>query len=200
MGDLTLRHMRGADVTSVIEIDRLSFDPSWPASSYYFEVNKSTCSHMVVLEQGEPNGLSASRWWANLRGRQATEIIGYGGLWCIQEEAHISTIAMHPDQRGHGYGELMLVAMLSRAVRLQAQYCVLEVRVSNAVAQALYEKYHFTVRGVKKKYYQNKEDAYDMRLEFNEDVAAYLHEQYDLLCARLDFTDHYSTTPHPRLG
>lgn len=201
MGDLTLRHMRGADVSPVVEIDRLSFDPAWPASSYYFEVNKSTCSHMVVLERASENGIGMSRWWANLRGqRRAIEIIGYGGLWRIQEEAHISTIAVHPDARGQGYGELMLAAMLCRALRLGAVYCVLEVRVSNTVAQALYKKYHFDVHGVKKKYYQNQEDAYDMRLQFSNESAAFLHAQYDVLCQRFGFRDQYSTTPHPRLG
>ncbi|MCA9883334.1 MAG: ribosomal protein S18-alanine N-acetyltransferase [Anaerolineae bacterium] len=201
MSELTLRHMRATDVNPVVEIDTLSFDPAWPASSYYFEINKSACSHMTVLEQANGSSLSIARWWSNLRGKRlAGEIVGYGGLWRIKEEAHISTIAVHPSHRGHKFGELLLVAMLCRAQRLGAEYCVLEVRVSNAVAQALYKKYRFEIHGVKRKYYQNNEDAYDMRLEFTPEITQHLWEHYDSLCKDLGFVDSYVRTPHPRLG
>ncbi|MAU13574.1 MAG: ribosomal-protein-alanine N-acetyltransferase [Anaerolineaceae bacterium] len=201
MSELILRHMRATDVNSVVEIDNLSFDPAWPASSYYFEINKSACSHMTVLEQSNGTRLSLARWWSNLRGQSSSgEIVGYGGLWRIKEEAHISTIAVHPTSRGKNFGELILVAMLCRALRLGAEYCVLEVRVSNAVAQALYKKYNFEIQGIKRKYYQNNEDAYDMRLDFTPAVGDYLWSQYAALCKFHGFTDSYVKTPHPRLG
>jgi [ribosomal protein S18]-alanine N-acetyltransferase len=205
---LTLRYMRPRDVPEVIAIDRASFTPAWPTSSYNFEVNESHCSYMVVLEAQEQQPLSGlRRWLSRMQGwDNPTEVqrmvVGYGGLWKIGEEAHISTIASHPAYRGRGYGEVVLNAMLQRALDLGATYTVLEVRVSNIVAQNLYKKYGFSIAGTKKDYYHNnKEDAYDMRLQLtSEQTHAALKTLYDAIQSKLKFSDDYSFTPHPRLG
>lgn len=165
---LTLRYMRLADIPAVIAIDKQSFDPSWSEKSYAYEITESTYSHMVVLEQSSA-AHPVSGWRRLLRGAIAPAddtILGYGGLWNIADEGHISTIAVHPDQRGHGYGEVLLLAMIQRAITLGAGYIILEVRVSNSVAQHMYLKHGFVIEELKPKYYQsNQEDAYAMRLE-----------------------------------
>src|SRR5664279_1635900 len=126
---LTLRYMRLADIAEVTVIDHASFDPSWSARSYQFEVNESTYSYMVVLEYGEEK---AKAGWRKLvpafNGTHANDgqIVGYGGLWNIMDEAHISTIATHPDHRGKGWGEIVLAGMIRRAINLNAGYVVLE--------------------------------------------------------------------------
>lgn len=75
-------------------------------------------------------------------------------------EAHIATIATHPDWRGRGIGQRILLALLREAQRRQAQTVTLEVRVSNLPAQRLYQKYGFREVGRRKAYYQdNREDA-----------------------------------------
>src|SRR5690606_20053697 len=103
--------------------------------------------------------------WVRPRGL----VVGYGGLWYIAGEGHISTIATHPDHRGLGYGEILLAAMIQRAITLQAEYIVLEVRVTNTIAQNLYRKYEFEIFGTKPNYYRlDNEDAYDMRLDLTD--------------------------------
>jgi [ribosomal protein S18]-alanine N-acetyltransferase len=204
--DLTLRHMQVADVAQVVRIDELSFTAPWPDRSYRFEINESNVSYMVVLEQ--PNQRSTTglrRWWNTLLGNHTAEssdvIVGYGGLWKIAEEAHISTIATHPDYRGHKFGEIILAGMLRRAIALNAAYVVLEVRVSNDIAKNLYHKYGFEIHGVKKNYYHHdNEDAYDMRLELTREAIDKFSHQYNALQQRIQFKDQYSRTPHPRLG
>jgi len=165
---LTLRYMRLADIPAVVAIDKQSFAPSWSEQSYAYEISESTCSHMLVLEQSNA-ARPVSGWRRLLRSVAAPEdsmILGYGGLWNIADEGHISTIAVHPSQRGHGYGEILLMAMIQRAITLGSAYLILEVRVSNSVAQHLYLKHGFVIEDVKPKYYQNnQEDAYAMRLE-----------------------------------
>src|SRR5215204_345025 len=146
--DLTLRHMQVADISQVVMIDELSFTAPWPERSYRFEINESNVSYMVVLEQpAQRPATGLRRWWNTLLGNHSSEescvIVGYGGLWKIAEEAHISTVATHPDYRGQKFGEIMLAGMLRRAIALNAAYVVLEVRVTNEVAQNLYHKYGF---------------------------------------------------------
>lgn len=205
---LALRYMRIPDIPQVMGIDRVSFNPAWPERSYRFEINESTVSYMVVLARGEDHlhEEPSRRWWEFFprRSRNGTkpsgEILAYGGLWNIAEEAHISTIASHPGYRGSGYGEIALVGMLRRAIQLRAEYVVLEVRVSNHVAQKLYRKYGFEVNDIKREYYQhNREDAYDMRLQLTEANIQRVEDFYAAIQRRVPFADHYSHMKHPRL-
>ena len=76
------------------------------------------------------------------------------------DEAHITTIAMHPDFRRRGLGEFMLVSLIDIAYSINARWVTLEVRVSNHHAQNLYRKYGFREAGLRHRYYSdNQEDA-----------------------------------------
>ena len=87
-------------------------------------------------------------------------IVGYAGIWVMTDEAHVTTIASHPELRGRGVGELLLVALIHRGMEIGARWMTLEVRASNAVAQNLYRKYTFKEMGVRRRYYSdNGEDA-----------------------------------------
>lgn len=87
-------------------------------------------------------------------------ILGYSGFWLIQDEAHITTLAVHPDQRRQKIGERLLINNIIEARKLGANWMTLEVRVSNEAAQELYFKYGFRRLGVRPRYYQdNSEDA-----------------------------------------
>jgi ribosomal-protein-alanine N-acetyltransferase len=202
MSQLVLRYMRPSDIDEVVTIDRIAFDLPWSDRSYHYEVTESTYSHMVTLEYTEDQ--PPAGWWRRLlswNGRAPKpRVAGYGGLWRIADEAHISTIATHPAWRGRGWGELLLAGMIRRSMTLGAAYIVLEVRVTNTVAQNLYRKYEFDVAGVKPNYYRNNnEDAYDMRL--NLDDAALrerFHRRYAALQARHGFVDLYTEAAPPR--
>jgi len=82
------------------------------------------------------------------------------------DEAHISTIAIHPAFRRRGLGGLLMVHMVEEAIALSARLVTLEVRVSNLSAQRLYESLGFVEVGLRKNYYHdNKEDALIMTVE-----------------------------------
>jgi ribosomal-protein-alanine N-acetyltransferase len=88
------------------------------------------------------------------------KLLGYSGFWMIGEEAHITTLAVHPDYRRLHVGERLLVNDIIQARRVSADWITLEVRVSNDSAQRLYGKYGFRNLGVRRNYYQdNDEDA-----------------------------------------
>lgn len=87
-------------------------------------------------------------------------VVGYAGLWLVLDEAHVTTIAVRPDLRGQGLGELLLVRLFESAQEMGADRVTLEVRMSNKVAQNLYRKYTFTEQGVRRRYYSDdNEDA-----------------------------------------
>lgn len=210
---LILRYMRVDDIHHVTDIDRLCFQPPWSKDSYAFEINESRISHMVVLESQhdsstmmepyEDGWLQRLSGWLRQEGPAAVAtgtIVGYGGLWKIEGEAHISTIATHPAHRGRGYGELLLAGMFRKALRLGAEYLVLEVRVSNAVAQSLYQKYGFSRYGRKRNYYRSdKEDAYDMRVQLDQSARRRLERLYQGLQETSHFRDVFSGVKHRRV-
>jgi len=87
-------------------------------------------------------------------------LVGYSGFWLVQDEAHITTLAVHPDHRRQKIGERLLINNIIESRKLGANRLTLEVRVSNEAAQQLYYKYDFERIGVRPKYYQdNGEDA-----------------------------------------
>ena len=93
-------------------------------------------------------------------GQQRSAIIGFAGMWLAFDEAHVTTIGVDPTRRGQGLGELLLLRMFDEALTRGANWLTLEVRVTNAAAQALYRKYGFTTHGTRKRYYSdNNEDA-----------------------------------------
>jgi len=146
----TVRGMTVDDLPAVLEIDRSSFALPWPERSFRFELTENDAAHLLVAEVA----------WS---GR--TCLAGYLGYWLLVDEMHISTLAVHPDLRGQGVGERLLLAGLDQARRQGAELATLEVRPSNAAAVALYRKYGFGLVGRRRAYYcDNDEDALLMTL------------------------------------
>ena len=187
-GPVEVAPMTLDDIPRVLELDQLSFPLPWSATSYRYELTQNPNSHFWVAvtgasasaaarpAAGAPNGrfaskpsrvldwLTTSRWWGPARlpapAAPVRNVVGYGGFWFIIDEAHISTIAVHPDWRGQRVGEHLFVSLLEHALQLGAVTATLEVRVTNEPAQGLYRKYHFAVVGRRKHYYRdNGEDA-----------------------------------------
>lgn len=159
-----VQSMKVWDIPEVMAIEKTSFPLPWSATAYRHELTQNELSHYLVVRKREPPGVpTQTRWfdrWLRKPKPRQSPVIGYIGFWVLDEEAHISTIAVRPDWRGHGLGELLLVAVIDLAASLQAQVVTLEVRVSNLVAQNLYRKYAFEKAGHHRRYYRdNDEDA-----------------------------------------
>lgn len=137
--------MRLSDIPRVMAIEALVFPVPWKASAYEYEIGQNRLARYKVLTVQV--------------GDRREQVIGYAGLWKLSDEAHISTIAVHPNWQGNGLGELLLLDLLIVAYTLRVGLITLEVRKSNVKAQALYEKYHFEIVGQRPRYYQGKEDA-----------------------------------------
>ena len=161
----SLQDMQLRDIDEVMVIEHLSFASPWTVRAYQYELVHNSFSQFLVVRQNPP---PVAEQPPKLRRRflfsaphpVLSPILGYGGLWLLVDEAHISTIAVAPDWRGLGLGELLLVGLLERALSVGGEVATLEVRVSNQVAQNLYRKYLFQTVGRRRAYYRdNQEDA-----------------------------------------
>ncbi|HZG86132.1 ribosomal protein S18-alanine N-acetyltransferase [Paenibacillus sp.] len=145
--DVTFRMMRYEDIPEVCAIEIESFATPWSEQAFMNELTHNQFAHYVVMEH---------------EGR----LIGYGGMWVIIDEAHVTNIAVTGEFRGRKLGERMLAELGDRARRLGANRITLEVRPSNVVARRLYEKFGFEAVGIRPGYYSdNGEDAIIMWAE-----------------------------------
>jgi ribosomal-protein-alanine N-acetyltransferase len=88
------------------------------------------------------------------------DVVGFCSMWRVHDEIHINNLAVLPAYRRRGIGAALLTRVLAEAPRLGAVRALLEVRRSNVEAQRLYERFGFTVAGVRREYYSHPvEDA-----------------------------------------
>ncbi|MBM4432073.1 MAG: ribosomal-protein-alanine N-acetyltransferase [Chloroflexi bacterium] len=155
-----------ADVPAVADLEKLVFTLPWSANAFDYELRFNRMSHFLVVRQRADILTVRSETAVSLQKDQQPgnntpqPVLGYGGFWFIVDQAHICTLAVHPNWRGRGLGELLLVNLLDLASKVGATTATLEVRASNFVAQCLYAKYGFVQAGLRKGYYSdNHEDA-----------------------------------------
>ena len=136
MEDMTLD-----DVPTVQEIEREIFLTPWPRNAYRRELSQNKLAVYIVI-------------------RDADQIVGYGGLWKMADEAHVTTVGVRRRDQGRGFGLALMVALIDRAYAMGSRWMTLEVRASNHGAMALYEKLGFKVIGRRRGYYTDDgEDA-----------------------------------------
>ncbi|MBW5448314.1 ribosomal-protein-alanine N-acetyltransferase [Cohnella sp. CFH 77786] len=152
--ELVFRSMTLDDIGTIVQIERESFTAPWSEEAFRTELTQNHFARYMVLE------------------RDGT-VIGYGGMWLIVDEAHITNIAIRQPFRGQGLGERLLREMMRTASWLGAKRITLEVRVSNDTAQSLYRKAGFYPSGLRPGYYSdNREDALIMWAELDPDPGA----------------------------
>src|SRR5512142_1387579 len=115
----TIRKMTLQDVPAVIDLDHKSFSLPWPERSFRFEVTENPASHCWVAELDR-------------------KVVGMIVVWLIVDEAHVATIATHPDFRRQGIAKNLLAHALRQLIEEGARSSFLEVRESNFAAQAMY--------------------------------------------------------------
>jgi ribosomal-protein-alanine N-acetyltransferase len=88
------------------------------------------------------------------------DVVGYGGLICYGDEAHITNVAVDPMHQGHSIGTRVLVDLIQQGIEMGARAISLEVRVTNWAAQRIYARFGFRPVGIRRNYYQEvNEDA-----------------------------------------
>lgn len=192
MGDITpttgyflvyiLEPMKLEEIEEVSAAEARCFTNPWPQAAYRRELRDTRQNHYIVLRddpdaeaEGElpvQFGASTPRrqgrfafWPLGHRNtkREAPPIIGFAGMWHVLDEAHVTTIGVVPEYQGKGLGELLFLSLVDEAIRRDATWLTLEVRVSNYGAQQLYRKFGFSIQGKRPRYYSdNNEDAYIM--------------------------------------
>ena len=91
-------------------------------------------------------------------------VVGYIGAAYDLWDVEILLVAVDEDHRRKGIAKALLTAVIDKFKRLKKENIFLEVRESNAQAQALYYGLGFKKIATREKYYQNTEDAFVLQL------------------------------------
>jgi ribosomal-protein-alanine N-acetyltransferase len=141
MSDLTIREAGPGDVHRIAEIDKACFSAPWSEESFRVEMEENAVAFYLAAEMDG-------------------EVIGYAGLWWLNEEGHITNVAVHPDCRGKHVATCLLDCLIDFCENEGIRAFTLEVRPTNEKAIALYEKFAFVDVGRRPRYYEdNHEDA-----------------------------------------
>ena len=147
---MNVRRMKTEDLPAVSQIDLLSFSTPWPPAAFEIELD-NPISRCWVVDVDTPD---------------ATVVAAALVVWRVLDEAHIATIAVHPDFRGQGIGKLLLQTGMKSAYMEGARIYHLEVRDQNQSAQKMYMGFGYEVVGRRRHYYKDTgEDALLMTLD-----------------------------------
>ena len=142
-----ISNMTISDLDSISNILYSDFDDFWSYSIFKQELENEN-SHYLVAKINE-------------------EIVGFAGIWISIDEAHITNIVTKKSYRKNGIGNLLLNSLINLCNNLKMNSITLEVNESNEPAISLYKKFGFKNLGIRKKYYNNSENAIIMTLFFN---------------------------------
>jgi len=142
MGPWVIEALTRDDIDDVLAIEEAAFTNPWTRSMYLAELENPAVSYCFLARD------------ANRRAA------GFCSFWRVLDELHINNLAVLPDLRRTGIGSLLLEFALKKGVELGAHRATLEVRRSNEAARLLYERFGFSVAGVRVAYYSKPvEDA-----------------------------------------
>lgn len=145
---ITIRPMRTADLDALLPYeDQMFGTESWSRQGYLDELADTATRYYVVAEEDGA-------------------VLGSAGLLSIAETSQVMTVGVLPTARRRGIGRLLLRALLAEARRLRSAEVLLEVRIDNEAARALYEELGFAVIGTRRGYFDHgRVDALVMRLQ-----------------------------------
>ena len=144
MDNLKISNMNISDFEIISPILSSSFDNFWSPETLKSELNNPN-SHYIVAKLDD-------------------QIVGFAGIWKSVDDVHITDIVVKKDFRKKGIGSLLLQKLIELTKSLNYKELTLEVNVLNEPAKQLYLKFGFKELGIRKKYYNNTDDAIIMTL------------------------------------
>lgn len=149
---LSLRPATPDDLPIILEIEQKTHAAPWTQEHFQLELSKPY-SHFLVMTDDETD----------------SKIAGYIILWTLLDECQILNIVVDPPYQRKGLAKQMIRKSVQLAFQKNILKIVLDVRKSNLPAIQLYQSLHFVITHIRKGFYSNGEDAYQMTLSLKED-------------------------------
>ena len=133
------------DAPAIALLEKLCFSDPWSEKSIASEAENPLSYWLVAEMDGK--------------------IVGYVGSQTVLDAADMMNLAVSPEYRRQRIGESLVTSLVEYLQKNGVLALLLEVRVSNAQAIALYHKMGFEQVGRRPKYYHHpREDALILRI------------------------------------
>jgi ribosomal-protein-alanine N-acetyltransferase len=156
MVSFSLRPATTDDLPKILETEKKVHLAPWGEENFKFELSKPY-SHFLVLTDDETDEI----------------IAGYIIYWVLFDECQILNVVVESEFRGLGYAKKMIRQAAQTALQKGIKKVSLEVRKSNSPAIQLYQNLNFTITHVRKGFYSNGEDAYQMTHLLEESLSGF---------------------------
>lgn len=132
VGVIVIRDFQAADVVAAAALEAAHQPQPWSEGIFRDELEAPGRIYLVAEE---------------------VDLIGFGGVMVVGDEAHITNLLVADSARGRGVGRRLLVTLIQRAIGAGARHLTLEVRSRNEVARHLYSSVGLAPVGVRPNYY-----------------------------------------------
>lgn len=132
-------------LSDLAELEKKCFTVPWSMAMFSEELKNPLAVYRVILCEQKP--------------------VAYMGMWCVADEGQITNVAVHPEHRGQGLAKQLIQSFIDLAKSEDLSFLTLEVRVGNQAAISLYRSFGFYQVGIRRNYYEGKEDALLMNLD-----------------------------------
>lgn len=149
----SLRPATTEDLSAVLQIETQVYPNPWTEEHFRLELTKPY-SHFLVFTDDETDSI----------------IAGYVVAWVMFDECQILNVATGLNYRGLGLAKQMIQKVVSIVAKKEIKKVVLDVRKSNGAAIQLYQQMNFNITHVRKEFYSNGEDAYQMTLRLDGEI------------------------------
>lgn len=140
MDNIEISRMTISDLNEIEDILFSDFDDFWNINTFKSELLNPDSKYIVAKIDGK--------------------IVGYAGIWKAVDDVHITNIVTAKNLRRQNIGSTLLSNLIEMAKAENGITSItLEVNCNNLPAKKLYEKSGFEVVGLRKKYYNNIDDA-----------------------------------------
>lgn len=161
-----IRPAQRSDIPQVLDIETACYSTPWSERAFQTLLERDYVLFRVL--EADPDGDHKTVVPASDAAQPQPLIAGFGVLWWGGADAELANLAVHPEHQGQGFGGALLDALLAEAELRGVCEVFLEVRESNAQAQALYQSRGFVPVGRRRRYYQKPdEDALVLALEIS---------------------------------
>jgi [ribosomal protein S18]-alanine N-acetyltransferase len=131
-----------SQIDDVLAVEEVSFTNPWTREMYLSELPNRGVSFCFLARD------------------DSGRVVGFCSFWRFLDELHINNLAVLPEFRRGGIASALLTHVLGEGARQGIRRATLEVRRSNDPARLLYERFGFSIAGVRRGYYTNPlEDA-----------------------------------------
>ncbi len=132
---VAFRTMTLTDIPGVLELERATYPEPWSEGIFSDELSRTDRIYLIAEHDGV--------------------MVGFGGLMFVDQDAHVTTLAVDAGVRNSGLGTRLMLQLIGAGMERGAQNLTLEVRATNESALRLYNRFGMVAVGVRKHYYRD---------------------------------------------